>query len=166
MPARNNAELTAMLMPIASNVIKSASLDMIEMLANDIMEYTYEFGGLPNAYYYNGSGMPTFQFLEAFKLTDIEKNMNQAATKIFYDWAGMDYDPTTYLHGNPFSGDVREQLADILNIDGEAGWMTKARKPYWDIFIKQILDDGGAEKLFDRYMSEEFGKIGIRVVRG
>lgn len=158
---KNNTMLVKMLSKVASEVIFQVSSDMLEVLANDIMEYTY--GVLPNAYYYNGTGMPTFQFLEAFKLSDVQQKMNEIVTELYYDWQTMDYDPSTYLHGTTWSGDLRQELADILNVSGYTGFSNKDREPYWDIFIQDMFS-GGLEKLFDKYTKQEFKKFGINVL--
>ena len=48
-------------------------------------------------------------------------------------------------------GDDRKDLADILNVDGVTNrlgehsppdWEGKARKPYWDITIRELLEEG------------------------
>ena len=164
MPARNNAELNAMLLPIASNVIKLVSDAILTVLQRHIDDETYD--PLPNADYYNGSGTPTFQFKHAFEFTEVQTRMSEVISELFYNWQSMSYDPDTFLHGSSWNGDMRERLADILNIDGSTGFSNKIRGPYWDNFIIELFDNGGFEKLFNVYMSEEFGKIGIRVVRG
>jgi hypothetical protein len=164
MPITNDAQLMGAISDVASNVVYSVSGDMLQILYDDIMKYTYE--PLPNVYYWNGKGDPTFQFLEAFQLSGVKKNLNEIVTELFYNWENMEYDPGTYLHGSPFGGDMRERLAEILNVDGTTGFSNKMRQPYWDIFIKEMFDDGGIEKLFDKYMTEEFRKIGITIIKG
>jgi hypothetical protein len=59
----------------------------------------------------------------------------------------MQYDPKTYLHGDPIHGDMREKLADILNVDGydrENAFGGKLRKPYWDNFIDDMFSGAGS----------------------
>jgi len=146
----------------SANVVHIVSDEMLGVLADDIMKYTYT--DVHNEDYWNGSGVPTYEFLMAFKLTNVEQKLNEIVTELYYDWQSMDYDPDTYLHGTPWGGDMRERLAEILNVDGVTGFSNKSRKPYWDIFIKQMFDDGGIKKLFDKYMKEEFAKIGITIV--
>lgn len=164
MPIKNDMQMITMLGGIASKVIFKVSGDMLEVLANYIMKETY--GDLPNIFYYNGSGMPTFQFLEAFKLTNVQQKLNEIVTELYYSWQSMDYDADTFLHGSPYNGDMREKLAEILNVDGSTGFSNKIRQPYWDDFIIDMFDRGGLTKLFDKYMKEEFGKVGIIITKG
>ena len=164
MPARNNAELTAMLMPIASNVIKLVSDGMLTVLQRHIDDETYD--PLPNADYYNGSGTPTFQFKHAFEFTEVQTQMNEVVSELFYNWQNMSYDPDTFLHGSSWNGDMRERLADILNTNGSTGFSNKVREPYWDNFITELFDNGGLEKLFDVYMRQEFNILGIKIIKG
>ena len=132
---------------------------MLKELEDDITKYTY--GQLPNVDYYDGSGYPTYQFLDAFTFTNIEQKLNNFVSELYYNWQSMDYDGATGLHGNPYDGDLREQLAGILNTDSD---INKPRKPYWDIFITDMFD-GGIEKLFDKYTKSEFGKLGMTVIK-
>jgi hypothetical protein len=164
MPITNSAQMMTMMSDVASNVIRDVSGDMLQVLYDDIMKYTYD--PLPNAYYWKGSGMPTFQFMEAFQLSNIQKNLNEIVSELFYNWESMEYDPDTYLHSSPFSGDMRERLADILNVDGSTGFSNKIRHPYWNNFIKEMFNEGGLEKLFDKYMVEEFKKVGLTIIKG
>jgi hypothetical protein len=60
---------------------------------------------------------------------------------------------------------MREKLAEILNVDGSTGFSTKIRQPYWNDFITEMFDKGGLTRLFDKYMTQEFGKVGIQITR-
>jgi len=167
MPITNDAEMIAIMSGIASNVIKKVTDDMLFILQEHINDDTYD--PLPNAVYYIDSsqkGMPTFQFRKAFEFTDIQKRMNEVVSELFYNWQNMDYDSYTYLHGSPYNGDMREKLADILNTDGSTGFSNKIRKPYWDNFLNEMFDRGGLEKLFDVYIRQEFGKVGVMITKG
>jgi hypothetical protein len=137
--------------------------EIAKVLYAYIMEYTY--GDLPNKQYWKGEGIPSWQFLNAFKLTNVQQKMNEIVSELYYDWQSMDYDPGTYLHGSYYTGDMREVLAEVLNIEGITGFSNKTRHPYWDIFIEEMFDKDGIGKLFDKYMKEEFSKIGINIVR-
>jgi hypothetical protein len=161
MAIKNNAELLKAFSGIIREIVKKVILDMLYKLQDDIDEYTY--GQLPNIDYYNGSGYPTYQFKDAFIFNDVEQKLNNFVSELYYNWQSMDYDANTYLHGNPYDGDLRQQLADILNTDSD---INKPRKPYWDIFITDMFDKGGIEKLFDKYTKSEFGNLGILVTKG
>lgn len=158
MSIKNNAELVKAFSGTIREIVRKVVLEMLKELEEDIDKYTY--GQLPNAYYYDGTGYPTFQFLDAFTFTNIEQKLNSFISELYYNWQSMDYDGATGLHGNPYDGDLRERLADILNTDYD---LNKPRKPYWDIFITDMFDGGGIEKLFDKYTKSEFGKLGVPV---
>jgi len=160
MAIKNNAELLKAFSGIIREIVRKVILDMLYKLQDDIDEYTY--GQLPNIDYYNGSGYPTYQFKEAFTFSNIEQKLNNFMSELYYNWQSMDYDGATGLHGNPYDGDLRQQLADILNTDYD---INKPRQPYWDIFINDMFDGGGIEKLFDKYTREEFGKMGMTVIK-
>lgn len=163
MPIKNNDELLKVFSGTIREIVRKVILDMLYKLQEDIDEYTY--GQLPNQQYYKyggNPGYPTFQFKEAFTFSNIEQKLNNFVSELYYNWQSMDYDGATGLHGNLYDGDLREQLADILNTDYD---INKPRQPYWDIFITDMFD-GGIEKLFDKYTKSEFGKVGISVVKG
>jgi len=163
MAIKNNLDLTKIFSDIVATVIHETCRDIQELLVNNIDEYTYRYGGLPNANYYNGSGTPTWQFLEAFRLSGSEKKLNTIVQSIFYDWQSMEYDSETFLHGSPYNGDMRKALAEVLNVDGSTGFSSKQRKPYWDITIKQLFDEGKLIKFLDQHMKENFAKVGLQV---
>jgi len=164
MPITNDEQMIMMLGGIASKVIEKVSTDMLFILKGYINDETYT--DVPNAWYYNGDKKPTYQFREAFEFTKIENKMKQIVTELFYNWQEMSYDPDTFLHGSPWNGDMRQQLADILNVDGSTGFSNKIRQPYWDDYIKAMFDQNGLTKLFDVYMRQEIGKHGIMITKG
>jgi hypothetical protein len=166
MPIKNNDELLKMFSPILINIVIKVSNDLLQILDDYIIEYTY--GQLPNANYYNKTTYPTFQFLNAFKFDGVKmQKLNEYVSELFYDWQTLDFDASTLLHGSSWGGDARENLADILNINGIPGIIgNKIRSSYWDIFITDMFDKGGIEKLFDKYTKSEFGRLGILVTKG
>jgi len=136
-----------------------------------IMSFVYEEGGLPNALYWDkivpgrisvheyedeeiGSAMPTFEFMEAWKLSKAKlMPAGQGITQtLYYDWPSMTFDPETFLHGDPEHGDLREDLARILNVEGnDAGFFGgKERRPYWDLFIEDL--PGSASIALENFM--------------
>lgn len=157
---KNDEDLLKVFSGTIREIVRRVVLDMLYVLEDYIVEYTY--GELPNHVYYNKTGYPTYQFLDAFTFSNINQKLNKFISKLYYDWQSMDYDPNTLLHGDPESGDLRQELADILNTDSD---LDKPRKPYWDIFITEMFDKHGIENLFDKYTKSEFGKIGISVIK-
>jgi hypothetical protein len=161
---KNNNQLVKLFSTIATAIIFQVSEEVLEILRKNIEDYTY--GELPNIEYYDGTGKPTYQFLNAFEFTKIKKQLNTVLTELWYDWMSMEYDGETWLHGYP-GEDNRQTLADILNVDDYLGFSShgKPRKPYWDITINELFNGGRLEKLFDDYTEFEFKKRGIKVVK-
>jgi hypothetical protein len=152
-------------MQIAGEVIMLLTNDVIGKIHANIDKYTYEYGGLPNKIYYNGNRYPTYEFKNAFQ-NEIKITAAKVASEIFYNWQGMSFDPDTWLHGtkNEETGaieDNRELLAQILNQDIQAGFMTKARKPYWDITIDELFNQGELSQMCEKYVVETCAKYGI-----
>ena len=157
---KNDEELLKVFSGTIREIIRRVVLDILYVLQDYIIEYTY--GELPNYIYYNKTGYPTYQFLDAFTFSNIKQKLNNFISKLYYDWQTMDYDPDTLLHGDRESGDLRQELADILNTDID---LNKPRSPYWDIFIADMFDKHGIENLFDKYTKLEFGKLGLSVIK-
>lgn len=158
----NEAQLLNMFQSVAKEVIRESSNRILDMLIKYIYKYTYEYGG-DNVEYYDGSGTPTYEFVESWFVNKMTGTANRVASQVMQDWMSMSYDPDTYLHGSKYTGDVRKELADILNVDGvSAGDFSgyensKVRRAYFDILLKD-LNDGEMIKIFD----EEFAKFGFR----
>jgi len=139
-----------------------------------IFEKTYTWDYFPNVRYYtpiqakrsllqeyiltddipSQGAMPTFQFFRSFKWKPIKISVDEVSRELFYDWQSMQQDPATYLHANPIHGDMRDELADILNVDGSPSSfpMGKSRKPFWDITIAELFGGDGIKSLFDMYL--------------
>jgi len=160
MEISNDVELRVALLLISEEVIEKVSAKILKKLQANIKKYVYEYGGA-NKVYYDGSGKPTFQFFEAWDWQSIKHTLSSVARELMYDPSGMDYDPETWLHGSTFGGDARANLADILNKpfrgDGMRtsglmmgnSYMSKKRKPYWDITIDELFDRDGIKKMID-----------------
>ena len=172
---KNSIELERKLSKPAMKAIKEISESMIDILRKYIDVMTYGIpGGLPNAYYYNGSKMPTFQFREAFQFSPIDFIFNEIETELFYNWEEMDYDGATFLHGY-IDVDNRAALADILNVNtdeisqlgsaGDSAVLQKKREPYWDEFILRMFLDEELDKITDKYFKKNFGELGISLVK-
>lgn len=157
----NDMQLKKMLNMVGLEVIRLASGRVHMMLLEYIMKYTYEYGG-DNVSYYDETGKPTYEFLDSWFVNKLKINSDIIAAKVMQDWQSMSYDPDTYLHGSSYTGDVRKELANILNVDGiSAGDFSgypnsKVRRAYFDILLKD-LNDGEMIKIFD----EEFAKFGF-----
>jgi hypothetical protein len=153
--------LKAALEKIATVVIKNVSKKILKLLQDNIKEYTYG-AHAPNKIYLNGSKRPSGEFLNAFQWKEIEKNINGVCRELFYNWQSMTTDEGGYKHSSVSENwpiDTRMQLADYLNVDGydSSLWISVQRKPYWEITIKTLFEDGQ----LDRWFSEECKKQGL-----
>lgn len=157
----NSTELSFALEHIAQVAMEKVSEDSLKRLKMLIMMYTYTWDYYPNKYYYNGKKTPTFQFREAFAWDGIKTSFQTAPKTIentlVYDWRSMKFDPVTFLHGSFKYGDMRENLAELLNVSGvaEGGIGQKERGPYWDVFIDEMFSGNGAwslDSLFSKYL--------------
>ena len=162
MDITNDTVLATVLNSIVYEVISIVSEKVLAQLKADIERDVYLFGGFPNKFYYMGMGIPTFQFEKSWKLDDIKQMAMTTVRNIFEDVYSMQYDPQNFLHGSEYGGDRRAELADDLNVSGVAKNSDfpehgKERQPYWDNFIREMLDEGQIEK----WLSEELAKYGI-----
>jgi hypothetical protein len=159
MQIKNDWDAYSVLSKVMVKVIEDVTNFMMIELEDSIEKNTYKFDYYPNIYYYNGRKTPTRQFEHAFHFDEIVNNMREVIAELSYHWQEMDWDQET-LHGND-KDDMRERLAELLNIDGLSGM--KERQPYWDIFIEDMFQGGKLKRAFDQAMKVEFGKIGAIV---
>jgi hypothetical protein len=158
------ATLAKMIDGINEKVIYAVSSKILTLLQERINIDVY---GFPNAYaakrnavYYDGSGIATGEFLEAFHWDEIDIKLRDITRELFYDTSRMNYDPDTFLHGSRKYGDLREELSSLLNVEGideKNNFGGNIRHPYWDNFLKELFDDKKIDQMFD----EEFLKFGI-----
>jgi hypothetical protein len=161
MPITNDWDMYNVVSKVMVKVIEDVTNLMMIELEDSIEKNTYKFDYYPNKIYYNGRKTPTRQFEHAFHFDGITNNLKEVFTELSYHWEEMDFDADTLLHGSDLYGDVREKLAEILNVDGLAGM--KERQPYWDIFIDDMFQNGKLKRAFDQAMKVEFAKIGAIV---
>ena len=177
----NDVQLKSALLFIAKKVITKVSEDIVDkkitrpdqyeylsesaispgmgLLQRMIWEKTYKYDYFPNIVYYSeniesgerGNAMPTFQFFRAFKWKNIDVGTDMVKRELFYDWASMQQNPKTGLHANMKRGDLRDELADILNQDYSAVG-EKSRKPFWDITINELFNNNLLKYYFDEIL--------------
>jgi hypothetical protein len=154
---------------IVEEVINDVSWELTTMLEDYIKMFTYRFEYYPNSVYHNKSHEPTYEFLRAWKWSKIRKEVKSMFMEMQYDSSDMRYDPKTWLHGS-YSGDARENLADILNVTGYTSslmapsgtrLLSKLRMPYWDLYIEALFSRGKLNQMFDK----EFRRFGIKRVK-
>jgi hypothetical protein len=148
-------ELTAETNRICEIAINNVTKLMLQDLKAVIMRDTYNSHS-PNVVY-----DPSYEFLNAWEWTPVQKAMKSVSTELFYNWREMKTDPATYKHVDYISGaDNRERLASILNIQGlEPGNpIAVFRYSFWNEYILDMGMGGKAMSYFDR----EFGKFNIK----
>ena len=145
-------------------VLKNALIKCVGYLSDKILKCVQDhiqkdtYGKLPNKEYNNGTGMPTFEFKNAFRFEGIKSSVNDISNRLFYDWSTMHAPSQSnkYLHGNFDEGvDRRSILAELLNVDGIDGgndWGGKERKAFWDNALEEI------EQNFDSWAKEAYNK--------
>jgi len=150
---------------VAEKIIENVSTKVLDYLRENIEKYVYEYGD-SNEIYHAGSAEATYEFYNSFKWKDIEASVKGISKELFYDYLSMNYDKDTWLHGSDSSkvkkqgGDARKFLASILNAEGKLSslFLTKPRKPYWDITMKELFDN----KKIDGWFDIEFAKAGFK----
>ena len=155
------SELKDLLGQMADRVILSVSEKALSQLRETIRRDTYLFGGFPNKFYVMGTGLPTFEFLRAWKWRNVKTSVSERVRELFYEYFSMTFDPENYIHGSVEHGDRREALAKDLNVSGIAlnsDFGGKERRPYWDNYIDEILYRGQLTKWFDEELLQ-FGFI-------
>jgi hypothetical protein len=143
----NDIQLATELTKLTETAINNVSDKVLTLLRDNIIKLVYELDYWPNRYYYDNSGIPTYEFLNAFKWEAIKNNITDVSRLLFYDWLSMRTDPSTFLHSDPNSSDNRESLAEALDVEGyDNGFLGgKLRGAYWkntmDELLSGTLDD-------------------------
>lgn len=165
MEIRNSSQLNLALSKIAERVISNVSAQVLKYLRENIIKYVYEYGS-SNEIYHAGSGEATYEFYNSFEWKEIKRNVAILSKELFYNYSKMNYDKNTWLHGSDPAkikkqgGDARKFLADILNVEGLTSslWISKPRRPYWDITIDELFNNRKIDKMFD----VELRKVGFK----
>jgi hypothetical protein len=179
MPIANSSDLIRVLNPLLSKVVSNVEGQVRTLLREYIVKYTYQWdtevqfqinpgeddaveSGTINRYYFDKTGVPTYQFLNAWVWEKLSSRLNIVSSRLFNDPTLMAYDPSKYLHGSEETGDVRSEMADILNIaGGNKGDFPnkKQRMPYWDLLIEELFANDRLDDMFYIAMSEEMGQF-------
>lgn len=158
---------------IAQNLIKDLSNKMIECLKDHIWNDVYikDHGDPINKIYVGGNGsegsygVPTFEFMNAFRFDNIEKGLNEISTNLVYDYLGMHKHNVSYVdeegnlrtygvHQTKEGEDLREELFDLLNTNDMFGG--KERDKYWDNFLNDV------EANLDTWIEKSLLRQGLR----
>jgi len=103
---------------------------------------------------------PSWEFLnKAFNIKNTERTASRVTEELFYDYGRMTFRPDLYQHGSVELGDMREHMADIMNVsdvDDPNDHGGKHREPFWDNFINDIFANGGnaIKQIFDKVFAE------------
>jgi hypothetical protein len=147
----NSIELSLALKNMAKDAISSVSKELLKNLQNQILIDIYNFDPMPRRWYYNKTGRPTYEFLHAFRWQGIKEALDEISNTLWYDGLSMGYEPDKYKHGSAKFGDLREQLAEILNVNGVDAFNNfggRERRAYWDNFLREFFNDQNLDFLF------------------
>jgi len=135
----NDIELAAVLNEIVDKIMPIVQKNISEELHENILKWVYYEDYFPNKYYYNKTGIPTWQFLNSFLWKDNPISTLGSSKILYYAWETLSFDPLTALHGSERGGDARENLAEILDVEGydKGIFGGKLRGAFW----KNTMDD-------------------------
>lgn len=157
----NQEQFNKALKAALTNCIEYISDKMLQCLQEHIMEDVYYYD-TPNTWYNNGSGNPTYEFLNAFEFEGVQQKAKEVSNTLFYNWMEMSSPSSSnkFLHGNYEEGiDRRASLAEILNVNssspaGSFDLRDKQRQPYWDNAIEEMNRKFGiwAKEAYNKYL--------------
>jgi len=155
----NQKQFDTILRNQLSKCVLYLSDKILECLKQHITNDVYNFGG-SNSWYSDGSGEPTWEFLNAFEFEGVKQNVKEVSNLLFYNWMDMSSPSQSnpYVHGNYGDNiDRRAQLASLLNVKGvDVGndWGGKERNAFWDETIKEINQEFNkwAKEACDKYL--------------
>jgi hypothetical protein len=141
----NTQELKKIMDNIVSDALEETCQKLFDQLMLSLDKWIYNYHK-PNADYARHTGDPTGEFRESWTTMQTHHGDTHTAI-IFNEPETMSFDPYYNIHGSYLKGDLREDLAGILN-EGTGGsqWYNSPR-PYWDEFIK-LLQNGFTDKAF------------------
>jgi len=134
------------------NCVSYISDKILECVQSHIWDDVYRYDYFPNRKYEDGTKMPTFQFLNAFKFEEMKIKSDEISAKLFYDWQKMEPPSLNhpFTHGVYGVEDTRSVLAELLNVTGISGY--KKRNAFWDNAIEEI------EQKFNLWAREAYNK--------
>lgn len=146
---------------ILVDTVRAVGKKAMNHLKDNIQKYIYDYGDGKRTTY-----DPTNQFLNT-PTHVVSTNGNTAQVEIYSDTNRMGFDADRYIHGsnNWIVNDIRQWLPEILNenrsgnLFGSNTWFQN-REPYFDITVKELIDDGLALK----WLKEELKARGLDIV--
>lgn len=124
-----------------------------------IRKYVYNSHG-SNVDYHAGSGVPTYEFENAWDWTPIRRQVNSLVTELWYNPSRLTFDADTFKHGSIYSRpeDVRASLMDILNKTGYSSslWLSVSRDTaYWEQFLIDMFDSGKLGQIINKHVTSK-----------
>ena len=162
MDITDDAMLTQVLNSAAVTVVTNVSAKILALLQQYIMTETYgSHQDSPNRYYAGGTKQPTMEFLKSLEWTPIANNITSITTMLWENYLSMSYFGEEYIHGDPLT-DRRAELAEDLNvlgIDLDNDFGGKNRRPFWNDFIYELLQENKITEFFN----DEFEALGFEI---
>jgi hypothetical protein len=150
---------------LATEALEAASEEILEIFKRKYVEkYIYNSHG-KNSIYHAGSGKPSYEFRDAWRFTELRKQLNIISTELWYNPGRLEFDMDTFKHGSLYSTppDSRASLMDILNKSGYSSslWLSVSRSvPYWDKFLEDAFSGGLLNKVITKHFtSRGFVKV-------
>lgn len=116
-------------------------------------------------YHKDHNRMPTFEFRDAWTISNTDVQPTYITKNIFYKWQDMSNDPDTWLHGSNVKGwpqDVREFLPAILDVTGPTSnlmagsgrFFSKMRGSFYTEWLYLLFVENDIQKRFDRELKK------------
>ncbi len=154
MQISNDAQLYAVFTPIIQDAVRYTMEQATSTFKNYIEKYVYGAGD-PEEY------MRTYEFVNSWE-NEVNENFFGAEGILGQNTSYMSFTPEMLWHGSYTSGDVRDNLAEILfeGLGGTtffgSGWWNDKRNAY-DEFVKDIE----SKDLLVRWFRDYLRKYGI-----
>ena len=177
---KNEKDFQSLLQKSMEAVLKGVSEKIYKLLLERIRTDVYT---ATNKWYHGGTASPTYEFLHAWEWKPITKSLGKMATELFYNPNNVNYDGSTWKHGNPLEKAV-DSLPAILNLEYMenspdnydnpiSGWtsglmfgdrhFSHFRKPYWSLLLNELFSKKEIEKMIIDELKSVFGSSRIIV---
>ena len=142
----NDKELLKIMNDIISDALTEVGEKVFEHLMNNLDKWIYNYNK-PNISYAYGKGEPTGDFKRSWTTMQTQ-NGNEHKALIYNEPEEMRLDEYNHIHGSLSLGDLRNDLAAILNegYGDKSNWWDSPR-PYWDELM-ELISKGYVDKLF------------------
>jgi hypothetical protein len=143
--------------------LSDATEEILDLFKKSYLKrYVYDSHG-KNVSYHDGSGKPTYEFLESWEWSQIKKATNSLVTELGYHPEKMSFDMDTFLHGSRYSSpnDVRENFPAVLEGKQSSLWLSVNRPiKFWQQFIADLFSGGKLDQIITKhFVSRGFQKV-------